>query len=115
MLTTAAASAKPQAAEPVDLEPANAAVLHEATADDLQGLLERGFGAALVLRRNYGDWLRVEAVGEQQFRLEYFDAVSGKRFRADEECPPDRVNDVVRDYFGGHWNWHRAVAWCEIN
>jgi hypothetical protein len=97
----------------VDLEPANAAVMHEATADDLQGLLERGFGAALVLRRNYGDWLRVEAVGEA-FRLEYFDAVTGKRCRADEECPPDTARDVVRDYFAGHWNWHRAATWRAV-
>jgi hypothetical protein len=101
-------------ANAVDLEPANSAPILQATDDDLRHVLERGFGAALVLRRNYGDWLRAEALAGQQYRLEYYDAAQGKHFASEQNWPVERVQDAMRDYFDGHWNWHQSARWREL-
>jgi hypothetical protein len=100
-------------ADAVDLEPANAAPILQATEADLHGILEGGFGASLTLRRNYGDWLRVEASAGQDYRLQYYDAAAGKRFASARTWALAEVQAAVEDYFEGRWNWHQQAVWRE--
>ena len=93
----------------MDLEPANAAPILQATLDDLERLLQQGFGTSLTLRRNYGDWLRVEASADG-FRAEHHDAATGRLHDCEDLWPIEQARDAARAYFDGHWTW-RQGAW----
>ena len=58
----------------MDLVPADAESILQATAEDLERVFDEGFGAALVLSRNYGDWLRLEAQPGGGYVLECYEA-----------------------------------------
>jgi hypothetical protein len=88
-------------------------IVHQAAADDVRRLLDERF-ERLRLQRNYGDWLEVSLMAENDYRVAYYDAAVNRRYDAPTTWSAEQVREAVLDYFEGHWNWHAGTEWISL-
>ncbi len=98
----------------MDIESAKLPPIRQATEDDLQEVFAADFGATVTLVRNYGDRFEAVAGDDGQYRVAFYDAVSGQRHEAETALSFEQLKDAFFDYFQGNWNWHQSHGWRTI-
>ncbi|GEM_PF-4723532 len=95
----------------MDIESADRPPLRQATEDDLRRVFTGEFETPLSLVRNYGDRLETTEASAGEYRLAYYEAVTGRWHEATAPLTLAQVKDAFSDYFQGNWNWHPRHEW----